>query len=69
MTINNELAQQIVDIIRSGNGKNIGTDLQVYFENKINAILPSDLKYYMTFNMSGGVYHHLQNNNGETVNF
>lgn len=60
--------QSICDIINSALGMNIGTGLQAYLEEKINGILPDGLTYYMEFDMSGSVSHHIKGGE-ETITF
>jgi len=66
--LTNEIKDKIVDIINSARGMNIGTGLQIYFEEEVNRILPSGYTYNFNFNMSGGMFHTITGN-GENYNF
>lgn len=68
MNIPNDIATKIEQIVNSTRGCNIGTSLQMYLEEKVNAVLPPKYSYAFTFNMSGGTQHHFKDNEtGEVV--
>jgi len=64
-----EKIQEMINIIHSASGMNIGTQLKDYLDNEVNKILPNGFIYDCSFNMSGQVFHRVLYDNKLVYDF